>query len=64
MARRLSFVGPEGVGAFAMAAVDIPCWDLAAQVHKVPLSTACSATKAGRCRSTCRATASASIPTC
>ena len=37
MARRLSHVGPEGVGAFAMAAVDIACWDLAAQSHKVPL---------------------------
>lgn len=37
MARRLSVVGPEGVGAFAMAAVDIACWDLAAQAHRVPL---------------------------
>ena len=37
MARRLSHVGPEGVGAFAMAAVDIACWDLATQAHKVPL---------------------------
>jgi len=30
-------VGPEGVAAFAMATVDIACWDLAAQAHKVPL---------------------------
>jgi len=37
MARRLSFTGPEGIGAFAMAAVDIACWDLAAQAHKIPL---------------------------
>jgi L-alanine-DL-glutamate epimerase-like enolase superfamily enzyme len=34
---RLRHLGPQGIGTFAMAAVDIACWDLAAQAHGLPL---------------------------
>ncbi len=37
MWNRLRHLGPQGIGTFAMAAVDIACWDLAAQAHGVPL---------------------------
>jgi L-alanine-DL-glutamate epimerase-like enolase superfamily enzyme len=34
---RLRHLGPQGIATFAMAAVDIACWDLAARAHGLPL---------------------------